>query len=150
MNKDTALKLALEALEAGEYYIDDLEAIVYAVDDIHVHEDRAKMQEAITAIKQALAEPVQKPTVEDNSQYWAGMDGATAWHLIDRHADGWADVAKMMGEWLAANTPLYTTPPAAQQQWVELTDDEMQAIWDRYAHMEMMRAIEAKLKEKNT
>jgi hypothetical protein len=41
-------------------------------------------------------------------------------------------------------------PPAAQRQWVGLTDDEMQALWDRYAHMEMMRAIEAKLKELNT
>ena len=45
-------------------------------------------------------------------------------------------------------TPLYTTPP--QRTWVGLTDEEMQALWDRYAHMEMMRAIEAKLKEKNT
>jgi len=34
--------------------------------------------------------------------------------------------------------------------WVGLTDEEMQAIWDRYAHMEMMRAVEAKLREKNT
>ena len=41
---------------------------------------------------------------------------------------------------------LYT---AAQRQWAGLTDEEMQALWDRYAHMEMMRAIEAKLKEKN-
>jgi hypothetical protein len=48
-------------------------------------------------------------TVEDNSQNWAGMDGTTAWHLIDRHANGWADIGKMMGEWLAANC----TPPAA-------------------------------------
>jgi hypothetical protein len=40
--------------------------------------------------------------------------------------------------------------PAAQRQWVGLTDEETQALWDRYAHMEMMRAIEAKLKEKNT
>ena len=45
-------------------------------------------------------------------------------------------------------TPLYTTPP--QRTWVGLTDEEMQDLWDRYAHMEMMRAIEAKLKEKNT
>jgi hypothetical protein len=37
-----------------------------------------------------------------------------------------------------------------QRQWVGLSDEEMQALWDRYAHMEMMRAIEAKLKEKNT
>ena len=37
-----------------------------------------------------------------------------------------------------------------QRTWVGLTDEEMQDLWDRYAHMEMMRAIEAKLKEKNT
>jgi hypothetical protein len=37
-----------------------------------------------------------------------------------------------------------------KREFVGLTDEEMQALWDRYAHMEMMRAIEAKLKEKNT
>ena len=50
-----AMKLALEALEAGEYYIDDLEAIVYAADDLGTHEDRAKMQAAIVALREALA-----------------------------------------------------------------------------------------------
>lgn len=44
-----------------------------------------------------------KPTVELNSQDWAGMDGVIAWHLIDRHADNWADIGQMMNEWLAAN-----------------------------------------------
>ena len=43
------------------------------------------------------------PTVEANSQHWAGMDGTTAYHLIERHADNWADIGLMMGEWLAAN-----------------------------------------------
>jgi hypothetical protein len=38
-----------------------------------------------------------------DSQRWAGMDGAIAWHLIDRHANGWADVGKMMEAWLEAN-----------------------------------------------
>ena len=38
----------------------------------------------------------------------------------------------------------------SERTWVGLTDEEMQDLWDRYAHMEMMRAIEAKLKEKNT
>jgi len=42
-------------------------------------------------------------TVPDNMQKWKCMDGATAWHLIERHADGWADVDKMMDEWLEAN-----------------------------------------------
>ena len=59
-----AMKLALEALEAGEYYIDDLEAIVYAADDLGVHEDRAKMQAAIIALREALAEqPAQQEPV---------------------------------------------------------------------------------------
>ena len=36
-------------------------------------------------------------------QRWAGMDGATAFHLIERHANGWGDVARMMDAWLVAN-----------------------------------------------
>ena len=43
------------------------------------------------------------------AQDWKGMDGATAWHLIYRHADGWGDTGAMMNAWLAANTaPLLT------------------------------------------
>ena len=57
--------------------------------------------ESLEALRQALAQP--EPTVEDNSQNWKGMDGAVAWHLIDRHADNWADIGKMMDEWLKAN-----------------------------------------------
>ena len=44
---------------------------------------------------------------------------------------------------------IYTSPPASKP-WVELTDEEMQALWYRFGYMELMRAIEAKLKEKNT
>lgn len=36
-------------------------------------------------------------------QNWKGMDGATAWHLIDRHGEGWEGIAKMMDEWRIAN-----------------------------------------------
>ena len=42
--------------------------------------------------------------IENNSQNWKGMDGAIAWHLIERHAVNWADVGKMMNEWLFSNT----------------------------------------------
>ena len=54
------------------------------------------------------------------------------------------------------DTPImgYTTPPAAQRTWVGLTDAEIQAIHDTYYRrmgpQEFARAIEAKLKEKNT
>jgi hypothetical protein len=61
-----------------------------------------------------------------------------------------ADVALLVKAIRTMSDPVCTASPAAQREWVGLTDEEMQALWGRYAHMEMMRAIEAKLKEKNT
>jgi hypothetical protein len=47
--------------------------------------------------------------------------------------------------------PLYTTPPAAKRQWVGLTLTERnQLCRDIAASTHQVRAIEAKLKEKNT
>jgi hypothetical protein len=37
-------------------------------------------------------------------QHWRGMNGATAYHLIERHADGWPDISVMMNAWMKANT----------------------------------------------
>jgi hypothetical protein len=46
----------------------------------------------------------QTPTVEDiNLQEWKGMDGACAWHLIDRYAEDWHHTARLMNAWLEAN-----------------------------------------------
>ena len=67
-----------------------------------------------------------------------------------------------MDEMVRNVTPLYTAPPAAQRQWVGLTDEEIDKTpCELYAPdqggMTMeeglrvyARAIEAKLKEKNT
>jgi hypothetical protein len=65
-----------------------------------------------------------KPTVPTNSQEWAGMDGGIAYHLIERHADNWADVGKMMGEWLAANQQgaQPTTEPDAPLSKMDIAD----------------------------
>lgn len=38
------------------------------------------------------------------TQDWKGMDGAIAFHLIERHADGWHQVGEMMDAWLEANS----------------------------------------------
>jgi hypothetical protein len=49
--------------------------------------------------------------------------------------------------------PLYTTPPAAQRQWVGLTDEEMYLNCPNWLSQEQCKVwiqqIEAKLKEKN-
>ena len=47
---------ALEALESGDWYINQLEQIVYSADDAGTHEERAKVQAAITALRAALAQ----------------------------------------------------------------------------------------------
>jgi hypothetical protein len=113
------MKLALKALE-----YDPCEESAIRSASFYIKEaiEQAEKQEPVE-IKHPLIEQVAKlidenqqlraelkfgsrppATIKDNSQNWAGMDGAVAWHLIDRHADNWADIGKMMNEWLAANT----------------------------------------------
>lgn len=43
------------------------------------------------------------PEEADKAQQWAGMDGATAYQLIDRHAEDWHEIGEMMNAWLRAN-----------------------------------------------
>ena len=59
----------------------------------------------VAMVKAAPEAPNDTMTAEEarSGQHWAGMDGAIAWHLIDRHANGWGDVGRMMDAWLAAN-----------------------------------------------
>jgi hypothetical protein len=56
------------------------------------------MTEQLRALALAATRPA-------NSQEWAGMDASTAFLLINRHADGWADIDLMMTEWRLANPP---------------------------------------------
>jgi len=48
--------------------------------------------------------------------------------------------------------PLYTTPPAAQRQWVGLTKDEVNSweLPEKPTVFEFAQFVEAKLKEKNS
>ena len=118
MTKNEALKMALEALDSK--YI------------VGCGEWRGQQLKAITAMKEALAQPAQEPV---------------AW--IEHHKAGdnlvWDEPNK--------GTPLYTTPP--QRTWVGLTDEEREEIENRpFSQNDWLWsyacAIEAKLKEKNT
>jgi hypothetical protein len=202
--KDEALKLALEALQEPLGFTGSRE-----ID--------AKLREAITAIKQALAAPVQpmahivgeidhtgkvwKPVQPAPVQPVAWVDSvmeqaqvfASAWSLVGGRFDsgnGLEDAKQAKAELRAMlTTPpaaqpapvqpvsgvvlrdgyptliqdkhiketdqrlciLPTTPPAAQRQWVGLTDEDYINIGISPSLISWQyKAIEAKLKEKNT
>jgi hypothetical protein len=132
---------------------------------------------AITAIKQARLAPVQEPAEVLGHNGWgfpikaaapvqedwgpgpheyhsltaAPVQEPVAWRyrgiLHDFDPSDWAE---------GPVTPLYTIPPAAQRQWVRLTNEEIAQIYlvntDKPLKADWLfaRAIEAKLKEKNT
>jgi hypothetical protein len=136
MGKDEALKLALEALEKS----------VATCFDRYSHEQVMSRPEhfinqAITAIKQALAAPVQEPVA------WGVFEGGNLHDMFftKEEADNMAHLKGLHAE----IRPL-TTPPAAQRQWVGLTDKEIEKLRESFATRYAIEAIEAKLKEKNT
>ena len=95
-----AMKQALEALEAAH--------------PKPYNESVISHVEAITALRTAIAEaekqePVAEVVEDDFSKQVVGI-----------------------GRWLKLQngTKLYTTPPAAQRQWVGLTEKEIADIWD--------------------
>jgi hypothetical protein len=143
MTKDEALKLALEALEREEYRLRQTgQSQVYS-----------GIGFAITAIKQALAA---QPAVQEPIGYVKLIDTPFGEKL-----------KPVLTIAVPVGSKLYTTPPAAQRQWVGLTDEEIKgsdwvlsAVKEYEAYTlqeelviegvaEFAHAIEAKLKEKN-
>jgi len=119
------MQLALEALEDAN----DVARMEFS--------DENYYSEAINALRQALKteqEPVAFINVEKQKLEWAKL---TSWHTPTI-----VNLPKI---------PLYTAPP--KKEWVGLTDQEIHEI-DGYEEDRKMyrfaRAIEAKLREKNT
>jgi len=122
-----ALRMALEFIERVNkdgWILADFEPEMYAT---------------ITAIKEALAQPEQEPV---------------AWKLPDKNVVFWEDT-KEVDEYhgFEPTIPLYPHP---QRTWVGLTNNDLQPIAEEYRILfgswvhDFARAIEAKLKEKNT
>jgi len=154
---EEALDLALDALTA-----------TMATHGFQKYIDQAK-DDAITAIKQARSAPVQELVAgqplpcpfcghiglnfSDGETYrWGvascGGCGASCGEVRREYPDKSEWHTEAIAEWNRRS-------PAAQRQWVGLTDEEQSLLWEisraalpRYATF--YRLIEAKLKEKNT
>ena len=127
VSKDEALKMALEALE-GKYSI--------------TASMLNQQFQAITAIKEALAQPAQEPLGYMNAGYVYEMQQGQL---------PYAFVYPKFG--VGVSVALYTTPP--QRPWVGLTKEDKESFWscDQMTQEEwdeFYQAVETKLKEKRT
>jgi hypothetical protein len=165
MTKDEALDLALEALK-----------------QIYTAMPFPAGSKAITAIKQARSAPVQEPfgyvwftkhmehrftrmkphpdmgAMNIKPVYTAppGQEPVayTTGHCKEKAQPGGCQLHNLHCGYPACDRKAVTTPPAAQRQWVGLTDDEFENIElgcrsTPFGKIEAMRKVEAKLKEKN-
>ena len=151
MTKDEALQMALDTLKSLQAWPETPENF--------------KRVRAIESIEEALAQPERAEC--DGGQ--CGIGGyckqcpktqpepePVAWmhnfidYVITKNRP--TDITRNAGRW----TPLYTAPPA--KEWVGLTDEEVAEMHHEikvkgmgaYKTEDLYRAIEAKLKEKNT
>ena len=133
MTKEEALKLALEALQLSAVTVDNFGV-------------QKKTNEAITAIKEALAQPEQSAEPVELLKK-ADVFAMAVTHGIDANTKG------LYGFYIDC---MSTTP--SKREWVGLTDEEIDEIdeitWDSEYQLwgihDFARALEAKLKEKNT
>lgn len=153
MTKDKVLKLALEALEDWDSPV-ALPAI-YAIKEALAQDELCSSQKP--TIKQGwdvdtlLSKPEQEPLA------WTVVgDGKFGEIEIGQHAETDLDACRYWVSRGYSLVPLYTTLPKAP--WISLTDDEFLSIvtWrgpvnnPHFDRLEYAKAIEAKLKEKNT
>jgi hypothetical protein len=96
---------------------------------------------------------VGKMVEQEPLEYWNAVEGWVKIEEVREHFNsvGCGTIYKTAGE---DRTPLYTPPP--KREWVGLTDGEIQKLAASLMYTKLdyslafARAIEAKLKEKNT
>jgi hypothetical protein len=115
------------------------------VDAIHEWAERAKAAEAKLKAQPA---PVQEPVA------WCSQCGHKCPQTVNQEPVGWWDAKLGFFEEKHFDQlhPVYTTPPAAQRQWVGLSDQEIRDTYEwcsGQSEMDRCRAIEAKLRSKN-
>jgi hypothetical protein len=125
------MQQALDALESSRVFVTSREKIKHP-------EGTEWYDERIDALRARLAQPEQEPV---GWRHWLQVDGERFPQLtLVPRTD--------------KDDPLYTAP--LQREWQKLTDEEYETMAEHYVTncyfdtLEYAKAIEAKLKEKNT
>ena len=147
MNHIEAMKQWLEALENSQRFV---EASANAKMLHGWGEQLDTAEDAITSLRQAIAEAEKHEVSQEPVAWMYEWDGRMHLTFTDQR------FVEEAHPHFNKSTPLYTTPP--QRTWVGLTDEDVVETWDaiiKYAPgdvrlKEFARAIEDKLKEKNT
>ena len=144
MTKNEALKMAIEALEQ---YVKVVQHKFNAENWGDIEDGGKPAIKAIQACKEALEQPAQEPV---------------AWYWDNNHRDKIPYVGvergnPKMDDIFGTPIPLYTHPAPS---WQGLSDDEIGVLFDsvmandtestEFFGIDFARAIEAKLKEKNS
>ena len=91
------------------------EDLAQAIEDLPLPVDTTDWR---TEAEWLRAEVARLSPTEDEIRYtadqdWAGLSGATAWHLAERHGEGWAGIGAMMEAWRDAEVQRITAGLAA-------------------------------------
>ena len=171
----TAIKQALAAPVEPDWkaeYLKSVESGCITLDELR--EARVELEATnrqVEILSDALAESrqevaalkaVQPVAFDDWPQYHehamgCGLEDRGITDRYDAMRYGWDEALERAWEAVNLHGPLYTTPPAAQRQWVDLTGDEIvNMLPDDDTPMSLGEAffkfaelVEAKLKEKN-
>jgi hypothetical protein len=134
---------AQQALEALEGVLDDSPKVLDASISGGLYEV-VQCRDAITALREALAQPAQEPVA------WAVQACSKMWRGEFAEIDAKAEAKRIGGTCVAY--PLYTA--AAQRPWVGLEAEEILDLFDKtnvYGSkwVEFARTVEAALRSKN-
>ena len=134
--------------------MEEMDACVFSSDMLYNDEERKHFEAMVARWVRALSEtentaPPQQPEQEPYCYTWDVWISGGYWEA--RY--GWEPYCGgKRPDHSTEAKPLYTTPP--QREWQGLTDEERRKVWNAPENLErpmdFARAIEAKLKEKNT
>ena len=116
------------SIDAMKQALEALEWNLPVIEDYGDHEQLGRQHRAITALRAAIEQ---------------AQDPVAVWELQE---DGWNTICD--GDWLE-RLPVGTKLYAAPRQWQGLTEDEREQF-RRWAHPDMIEAIELRLQERNT